>query len=171
MTTRKLQKRPSLLNQDDIDKLYHHFLRIDADGNGVIDRDEFLAHPAIAENPLASRVMDMFDEDRGGTVDFSEFVNGLARFSGRGDVEKRLRFAFDVYDLDGDGYISNRELFTMLRVMSGEHLKPQQLQQVVDRTIRDLDRDGDGRLSFEEWVEGVGRKNASLFDKLAISDI
>lgn len=163
---------PSLLNHDDIDKLYHHFLRLDADHNGVIDRDEFLGHPAIAENPLAPRIMAMFDTDRGGTIDFAEFVNGLARFSGKqGGAAARMRFAFDVYDEDGDGFITNGELFRVLRAMSGGQMKDEQLQQVVDRTIRDLDKDGDGRLGFDEWVDGVGKRNGQLFDRLAIADL
>lgn len=171
MASRRLQRKPSLLDHDDVDKLYHHFLRMDADGNGVIDRDEFLGHPAIAENPLAGRVMAMFDEDHGGTIDFGEFVQGMARFSGRASVESRLRFIFDVYDEDKDGFISNAELYRTLRLMTGGQMRPDQLQQVVDRTIRDIDLDGDGKVSFDEWMATVGRKNEHLFLKLAISDL
>lgn len=82
-----------------------------------------------------------------------------------------MRFAFDVYDEDGDGFITNGELFRVLRVMSGGQMREEQLQQVVDRTIRDLDQDGDGRIGFEEWVDGVGRRNGQLFDRLAIADL
>lgn len=167
----RMERRPSLLNPVDIDKLYHHFLRLDADGNGVIDRDEFLLHPAISSNPLAPRIMTMFDVDRSGTIDFAEFVHGLARFSGRGGAERRMRFAFDIYDEDGDGFISNGELFRTLRGMLGTQMKEVQLQQVVDRTIRDLDKDGDGKISFDEWVDGVGRRNGRLFNELALADL
>ncbi len=36
--------------------------------------------------------------------------------------------AFNIYDLDKDGYISNGELFLCLKIMSGEHLEDTQLQ-------------------------------------------
>ena len=39
--------------------------------------------------------------------------------------------AFKVYDMDRDGYISNGELFIVLKMMVGNNLKDQQLQQVV----------------------------------------
>lgn len=72
----------------------------------------------------------IFDEDGGGDVDFQEFVSGLSAFSSKGNKEQKLRFAFKVYDIDRDGYISNGELFIVLKMMVGSNLKDGQLQQV-----------------------------------------
>lgn len=76
------------------------------------------------------RMIAIFDEDGGGDVDFQEFVSGLSAFSSKGNKEEKLRFAFKVYDIDRDGYISNGELFIVLKMMVGNNLKDQQLQQV-----------------------------------------
>ncbi len=76
------------------------------------------------------RMIAIFDEDGGGDVDFQEFVSGLSVFSSKGNKEQKLRFAFKVYDIDRDGYISNGELFIVLKMMVGSNLKDQQLQQV-----------------------------------------
>ena len=80
----------------------------------------------------------------GGTVDFQEFVGGLSAFSSRGGREEKLRcksassfflcdlgdvklslrvVAFKVYDMDRDGFISNGELFLVLKMMVGSNLK------------------------------------------------
>ena len=75
----------------------------------------------------------IFDEDGGGDVDFQEFVSGLSAFSSKGSQEEKLRFAFKVYDIDRDGYISNGELFIVLKMMVGSNLKDMQLQQVCHR--------------------------------------
>lgn len=176
MSSRLRERRPSLLNKEDVDKLYHHFLRFDEDGNGMISKEEFLKHPAVSANPLSRRILELFDADGNGDLDFSEFVTGLARFSARGNAGARLRFIFDIYDVDGDGYISNGELFWMLRRMIGEgdgkgHLTDVQLQQVVDRTIRDLDKDRDGRLGWEEFQNGVESKNIQLLNRLCIKNL
>ena len=72
----------------------------------------------------------IFDEDGGGDVDFQEFVSGLSAFSSKGNKEEKLKFAFKVYDIDRDGYISNGELFIVLKMMVGSNLKDMQLQQV-----------------------------------------
>ena len=53
--------------------------------------------------------------------------------------------------MDKDGYISNGELFQVLKMMVGSNLKDAQLQQIVDKTIIHADTDGDGKISFEEF--------------------
>lgn len=42
---------------------------------------------------------------------FAEFIQGVSQFSVKGDKLSKLRFAFRIYDMDNDGYISNGELF------------------------------------------------------------
>lgn len=72
--------------------------------------------------------------------------------------------AFRIYDMDKDGYISNGELFQVLKMMVGNNLKDTQLQQIVDKTIINADKDGDGRISFEEFcaVSAVSKSLVSL---------
>ena len=104
----------------------------------------------------------IFDEDGGGDVDFQEFVSGLSAFSSKGNKEQKLRFAFKVYDIDRDGYISNGELFIVLKMMVGSNLKDQQLQQIVDKTIMEADLDKDGKISFEEFTKMVENMDVSM---------
>lgn len=59
--------------------------------------------------------------------------------------------AFRIYDMDNDGFISNGELFQVLKMMVGNNLKDTQLQQIVDKTIVFADKDEDGKISFEEF--------------------
>ncbi|MCJ1382905.1 Calcineurin subunit B [Xylographa soralifera] len=103
----------------------------------------------------------IFDEDGGGDVDFQEFVSGLSAFSSKGNKEEKLRFAFKVYDIDRDGYISNGELFIVLKMMVGSNLKDMQLQQIVDKTIMEADKDRDGKISFEEFTKMVENTDVS----------
>jgi len=51
--------------------------------------------------------------------------------------------------MDRDGYISNGELFAVLKMMVGSNLKDTQLQQIVDKTIINADKDGDGKINYE----------------------
>ena len=104
----------------------------------------------------------IFDEDGGGDVDFQEFVSGLSAFSSKGNKEEKLRFAFKVYDVDRDGFISNGELFIVLKMMVGTNLKDVQLQQIVDKTIMEADKDRDGKISFQEFTEMVENTDVSL---------
>ena len=109
-----------------------------------------------------TRMIAIFDEDGGGDVDFQEFVLGLSAFSSKGNKEEKLKFAFKVYDIDRDGFISNGELFIVLKMMVGSNLKDQQLQQIVDKTIMEADKDGDGKISFEEFTQMVENTDISM---------
>ncbi|KAI0079743.1 calcium/calmodulin-dependent protein phosphatase [Panus rudis PR-1116 ss-1] len=163
-----MQKR-SNFNASELERLKKRFMKLDSDGSGSIDRDEFLQIPQIASNPLASRLIAIFDEDGGGSVDFQEFVDGLSAFSSRGGREEKLRFAFKVYDMDRDGFISNGELFLVLKMMVGNNLKDGQLQQIVDKTIMEADKDGDGKLSFDEFVQMVS--NTDIVKQMTLEDL
>jgi len=163
-----MQKR-SNFNASELERLKKRFMKLDSDGSGSIDREEFLQIPQIANNPLASRLIAIFDADGGGSVDFQEFVGGLSAFSSRGGREEKLRFAFKVYDMDRDGFISNGELFLVLKMMVGNNLKDGQLQQIVDKTIMEADKDGDGRLSFEEFVQMVS--NTDIVKQMTLEDL
>ncbi|KAK9896911.1 putative CNB1-calcineurin B, regulatory subunit [Cystobasidium minutum MCA 4210] len=153
----------------EIQRLKRRFMKLDKDGSGSIDKEEFLQIPQIANNPLASRMIAIFDEDGGGTVDFQEFVAGLSAFSNRGEREEKLKFAFKVYDMDRDGFISNGELFLVLKMMVGNNLKDQQLQQIVDKTIMEADQDGDGKISFEEFKAMVA--NTDIAKQMTLDDL
>merc|ERR1711868_40248 len=118
---------------------------------------ELLDLPQIKQNPLARRIVDVLDQDESGEIDFKEFVQGMSQFSSQGDKETKLRFAFRIYDMDNDGFISNGELFQVLKMMVGSNLKDTQLQQIVDKTVRSVDANQDGKISFEEFCKIVGK--------------
>ena len=103
--------------------------------------------PELNQNPLVKRVISIFDKNKDGKISFSEFLSGLASLYGT-DEEHKLRFAFKIYDIDEDGFITNGELFTVLKMMVGNNLTDLQLQQLVDRTIIKADLDYDGKISY-----------------------
>ncbi|BFZ55993.1 Calcineurin subunit B [Savitreella phatthalungensis] len=149
------------LSPEEIERVRRRFLKLDQNGNGTINRNEFLALPQVASNPLANRLFAVIDQDAGGDVDFREFIEALSTFSTKGGNDEKLRFAFKIYDIDRDGYISNGELFLVLKMMVGNNLRDVQLQQIVDKTIMEGDRDGDGRISYDEFKAVVGSADMS----------
>lgn len=157
---------------EEIKRLGKRFRKLDLDGSGSLSIDEFMSLPELQQNPLVQRVIDIFDTDGNGEVDFKEFIEGLSqtssksKFSVKSDKEQKLRFAFRIYDMDRDGYISNGELFQVLKMMVGSNLKDTQLQQIVDKTIQIHDRDGDGRISFEEFCAVIG--NTDVHKKMVV---
>eukprot|EP00696_Hemimastix_kukwesjijk_P002862 gnl/Hemi2/13502_TR4619_c0_g1_i1.p1 gnl/Hemi2/13502_TR4619_c0_g1~~gnl/Hemi2/13502_TR4619_c0_g1_i1.p1 ORF type:complete len:179 (+),score=80.73 gnl/Hemi2/13502_TR4619_c0_g1_i1:103-639(+) len=138
-------------SQKEIRRLYKRFRKLDKDNSGTITTDEFLSIPELAMNPLVQRVISIFDQKKDDNVNFKDFISALSVFSSRGDKEEKLKFAFKIYDIDNDSFISNGELFQVLKMMVGNNLSDVQLQQIVDKTILEADLDRDGKISFEEF--------------------
>ena len=147
--------------------MYKNFSKIDRDKSGTLEPSEFFEIPELANNPLVRRVIAVLDRNQDGNISFLEFVQGLNSLSAGASPEEKLRFAFQIYDINNDGYISNGELFEVLKMMVGNNLTDSQLQQLVDRTIVKADKDFDGKISFAEFSDMV--KDLDVVDKLTIS--
>lgn len=151
----------ALFSERDVARLYARFRSLDADGNGHLDPSEILGVGELTENPLVQRVVSVFDRDGNGRISFIEFLVGLSKVALGTSEEEKLMFAFSLYDINRDNYISNGDLFQVMKMMVGDNLSETQLQQLVDRQIVIADSDGDGKLSFEEFKEAVSKINVA----------
>merc|ERR1712166_1220610 len=154
-------------SEDELQKLYKNFNKLDKDKSGTLEPQEFFDIPELANNPLVKRVIDVLDKNKDGSISFLEFVQGLNSLSAGSTQEEKLRFAFQIYDINSDGFISNGELFTVLKMMVGNNLNDVQLQQLVDRTIIKADKGLDGKINFEEFADMV--KDLDVVEKLTIN--
>lgn len=150
----------------EIKRLFKRFKKLDTDHSGALSAQEFMAVPELEHNPLVKRVVETFDSDGSGEVDFQEFISALSIFATMQNEGKKYKFTFNMYDCDHDGFISNKDLFQVLKAMVGGNLNDMQLQQLVDRTIIKGDKDRDGKLSYDEFVELVA--DYDLGDKMTI---
>lgn len=139
------------LTEAQILRLYKRFNKLDKDKSGVLSRDEFNSISALASNPLVDRVLAVMDTSGNKYVSFREFARALSILSSQTAKREKLRFTFAMYDIDGDGKISNKDLYQTLRIMVGMNLTGVQLQQIVDKTFIEADMDRDGYISFEEF--------------------
>ena len=64
---------------------------MDTDQNGTLEKSEFLQLPQISSNPLAQRLLAVFDIDGSGDVDFKEFIIGISAFSAKGNKIDKLK--------------------------------------------------------------------------------
>lgn len=79
----------STFDADEIRRLGKRFKKLDLDNSGALSVDEFMSLPELQQNPLVQRVIDIFDTDGNGEVDFKEFIQGVSQFSVKGDKESK----------------------------------------------------------------------------------
>jgi len=168
-----------------IERLWSRFTSLDKQQKGYLSREDFLRIPELAINPLGDRIVHAFFRDgasadavdaaetgdAGGTpgsevVNFPDFVRVLAHFkplkknaekNKLNSREEKLRFAFRMYDLDGDDRISKEELLAVLTMMVGANIGEEQLVSIAERTIMEADVDKDNLISFEEFKKVLER--------------
>lgn len=121
------------------------FDKYDDKNDGQISREEFKL--AMQEfNYTEEELNDMFsrlDVNRNGIILYTEFLAATLELHGRIE-EKRLAEAFDHIDDDDSGYISKENLIKLL----GDSVSPSR----VEKLINEVDMDGDGKISFEEFL-------------------
>ena len=87
------------------------------------------------------------DTDRSGFIDYSEFV--VAAMNERQlTTNDKLQAAFKMFDKDGSGIISADEIKEVLQFGNTNSLSTA----AVDAIIKQVDENGDGEISFEEFT-------------------
>uniref|UniRef100_A0A8C7M0J4 Calmodulin 2a (phosphorylase kinase, delta) n=1 Tax=Oncorhynchus kisutch TaxID=8019 RepID=A0A8C7M0J4_ONCKI len=76
-------------------------------------------------------------------------------------LSAEFKEAFSLFDKDGDGTITTKELGTVMRSL-GQNPTEAELQDMineeVDEMIREADIDGDGQVNYEEFVQMMTAK-------------
>jgi Ca2+-binding EF-hand superfamily protein len=161
-----------VLTQGSLRRAYGLFKRADNDRNGKLDASELARMFNLEDDVYLRRMVEIIDCDGNGTIDFREFVVGLAAFVLSGSFG-RVRFAFRLFDLNNDGSFSKRELLTAIRAAESRHeasrdarakrsanywgdrATPDPLERYKD-LIQDLDARPD-ELGYEEFTRIVTR--------------
>nr|CAB3241162.1 calaxin [Phallusia mammillata] len=112
----------------------------------------------MTDDILMDRVFKAFDKDSDSIISMSEWVEGLSIFL-RGTVEEKTDYAFNVYDLNGDGYISREEMFQMLKSclikQPTEEDPDEGIKDLVEMALKKMDYDRDNRLSRADFKKAI----------------
>ncbi|XP_069504547.1 calaxin isoform X1 [Ambystoma mexicanum] len=133
--------------------------------NGL-DRNKFrnILHNTfgMTDDMIMDRVFRAFDKDNDSYISVTEWVQGLSIFL-RGTLDEKIKYCFDVYDLNGDGYISREEMFHMLKnsllKQPSEEDPDEGVKDLVEITLKKMDYDHDGKLSYADFEKAVQEEN------------
>ncbi|KAJ8309338.1 hypothetical protein KUTeg_014212 [Tegillarca granosa] len=156
------------------------FVTLNISGSGEIEFDEFLSMMAKKMGDMDTETelkeaFDVFDKDRSGTLDFDELKNVMASIGQNltdGEIEAMIRVAdkkgdgqinfdefreaFNLFDEDGGGSITAKELGTVMK-----SLGQNPTEQEIEDMINEVDEDGNGEIEFEEFLAMMVKTMAS----------
>uniref|UniRef100_A0A5F8HKV9 Potassium voltage-gated channel interacting protein 3 n=2 Tax=Didelphinae TaxID=126287 RepID=A0A5F8HKV9_MONDO len=131
---------------------------------GLVDEETFKLiysqfFPQGDATTYAHFLFNAFDADGNGAIHFEDFVVGLSILL-RGTVHEKLKWAFNLYDINKDGYITKEEMLAIMKSiydMMGRHTYPILREEAplehVERFFQKMDRNQDGVVTIEEFLE------------------
>ncbi|TKC44201.1 hypothetical protein EI555_018800 [Monodon monoceros] len=131
---------------------------------GLVDEDTFKLiysqfFPQGDSTTYAHFLFNAFDADGNGAIRFEDFVVGLSILL-RGTVHEKLKWAFNLYDINKDGYITKEEMLAIMKSiydMMGRHTYPILREDAplehVERFFQKMDRNQDGVVTIDEFLE------------------
>jgi len=134
------------------------FRLFDTDGGGTITIKELRqVFETLGQSPSDADLKEMMkevDRDGSGAIDLEEFCRLMVTRMNSIDDPKLLAQAFTMFDADGSGSISREELKSMMvNVMGGTGENVSEAE--IDDVLNEVDKDGDGDISYEEFVKSM----------------
>ncbi|XP_058254940.1 calmodulin-1a isoform X2 [Hemibagrus wyckioides] len=140
------------LTEEQITEFREAFMLFDKNGDGSISTAELgSVMRSLGQNPTDTELYDIIrqvDADGNGRIDFPEFITMMVKKMKDTGSEDEIHEAFKVFDKDGNGFITGAELRAVMTNL-GEEVTGQE----VDEMIREADKDGDGQVNYQEFVQ------------------
>ncbi|TWW62125.1 guanylyl cyclase-activating protein 1-like [Takifugu flavidus] len=109
-----------------------------------------------SSNAYIQTLFRTFDMNDDGFIDFMEYVAALSLVLKAG-VQQKLRWYFKLYDIDGSGCIDRDELLLIIKSIRAINGIPSEMsaEEFTNMVFDKIDINGDGELSYEEFIEGI----------------
>lgn len=120
----------------------------------LIDKKEFFDGLEISSRSLSDRLFDIFDKDKNGRIDHDEFLTTIETII-LGSKKDKIKFAFNLHDLDDSGFIDKKELkILIIQSFTQNNLDFDdfQLSLLVDEIFFKADKDKNDRIDFNEFL-------------------
>jgi calcium-dependent protein kinase len=141
---------------EEIKTLKKEFDKIDVNKDGEISLDELILclktlYPLEEAKKRAKDIFKEIDFNNDGSINFSEFLTVNLQKE-KILNEDMLRKAFNLFDIDGNGYITIDELKQTLNLHLNNQIDWKDL-------VGEVDKDGDYQINFEEFKEMMEKLN------------
>jgi Ca2+-binding EF-hand superfamily protein len=156
MTTQKYTVQVALpaINQELEPVFRENFARLDTDGNGELDKKEFMAFLEITGQTANNKyVFEIVDCDHSGAISFDEFLRfarSLSDIAARGDVRRYLSLVFASCDIGKKGTLTQKEFINFMKYIGHEVGFLSQ-----KKVFKEFDDDGNGTIDLNEILAHI----------------
>ncbi|GAB2269509.1 hypothetical protein Dimus_004426 [Dionaea muscipula] len=138
----------NLFTQQEIVCLYQRFCQLDRNAKGFISADEFLSVPEFALNPLSQRLIKLVDG-----LNFKEFVAFLSAFSSEASIHHKIEFIFKLYDSDGNGKVTSKDVLEVLHDLTGAFMSDEQREEVLTQVLQEAGYTRESYLLLDDFIK------------------
>ncbi|KAH9509533.1 Lysophosphatidylcholine acyltransferase 2 [Bulinus truncatus] len=117
-----------------------------------ITYDEFSQYLILPKSDALWEVFNLYDRDGSGTIDFREYVIGLSLISAPVNNEDTILLAFQLFDDDNKGFVTERDLKHILKgafCISDED---------IEKIFQELNTSRDGKITLDEFKNYAQKK-------------
>lgn len=138
------------LDADTVGKLKEVFDVFDYDGSGNVSTEQLInTVRALNLEAQAGQILAIVSNSgHTGDIDFAAFLE-IFGFGGDSNSQTNIQTVYDAFDPEGHGITA--EAFEKVAASVGEHFSSAEVDQMIDFA----DKDRDGVISFEEFVNVV----------------
>ncbi|XP_065556893.1 calsenilin-like isoform X1 [Artemia franciscana] len=171
----KLEKKTNFSRQE-IQIIYRGFKQ--GCPAGTIDEDSFVNiftqfFPLGDASQYAHFVFKTIRRSKSGEINFEEFLCCLSNIS-RGTLEEKIRWVFNLYDLNNDGLISRTEMLAIISSVyemigpsieppAGEETISDHVDRIFDVSITDaIDTNKDGAITYNDFINFISNDTRKM---------
>lgn len=118
-------------------------------------------YPNSKSDKFCARIFTIFDCNKDNFLDFYEFLRAI-KMTMNGDVKEKLKCAFEIYDLKGDGKIDRGEMKKILMhiydMLGENHGRFGRNSRIADKKVdvifEKFDLNKDNSLTLDEFIQG-----------------
>ncbi|XP_032882221.1 Kv channel-interacting protein 4 isoform X2 [Amblyraja radiata] len=150
--------------------------------SGIVNEETFKEiyaqfFPQGDASTYAHFLFNAFDTDHNGSVSFEDFIQGLSVLL-RGTIQDKLKWAFNLYDINKDGYVTKEEMLDIMKSiydMMGKYtypvLRDEAPRQHVEIFFQKMDKNKDGVVTIDEFIDTCQKdenimKSMQLFENI-----
>ncbi|KAH9500299.1 Dual oxidase 2, partial [Bulinus truncatus] len=121
-----------------------------------LSKEEFAEAMAVKPNSdFVEHFFSLIDSDRNGYISFKEFLNAVVLFS-KGTLQEKLQTMFYMYDIDGSGFMSKKQIGQMFRSLlelAQSDIDHDNVDLLVDSISSQSGMRSKDRYSFEDFCQ------------------